>query len=172
MNIFASYPCPERSAFVLDDQRLVKMTLESCQMLSMVAAHVGLWQPGYCRPTHHQHPCVIWVAESRDNWDWLWDHVWALDLERRRRWSRTAVHKTLAACHARHLQQTRKWLPALGSTPHPNCARNKLLGIDYTHIPDTHLAYRLYLSARWRRQRKPAMCTIVGMYDDRNWRSE
>lgn len=171
MNIFATYSCPEKSGTVLDDQRLVKMILEGCQLLSTAAASVGMWRPPYPKPTHVEHPCAIWTREARDNWDWLWEHVWAMDLERRRRWGSIDVHKTLAACHDHHLQQIRRWLPA-GSTPHVNCARNASLNLDFTHIPDTHLAYRRYLAARWALQPKPAVCTVKRLYVDRRWREQ
>lgn len=167
MNIFASYPCPIKSAYVLDDQRLVKMILESCQLLSTVAMTYGRWQPGYPAPTHQLHACVLWTAAGRDNWDWLWEHAWTMDEERRSRWGRQNVHKTLDACHRLNLSQTRKHIP-LGSTRHPNCARNLEVGVDFTHIPDVHLAYRLYLSARWKLQPKPAVCTILGSRE-RGW---
>lgn len=170
MNIFATYPCPERSAWALDDQRVVKMILESCQILSTVAHHYGQWTSGYPRPTHHNHPCVLWTAVARSNFDWLLDHCWALDIERRRRYHHNNVHRTLQACADHHIQHVRRFIP-YGSTPHVNCARNRELGIDFTHVPDTHLAYRKYLNARWKQQARPPVCTILGLYHDKNWRS-
>jgi hypothetical protein len=171
MNIFASSADPATAAQNLDDQRLVKMVLESCQLLSTAAAALGVWREGFARPTHASHPCVVWVMCGRENFDWLWDHVWELDLERRRRFGSVNVHKTLDACHQASIQATRLWLPA-GGTPHVNCARNRVLGVDFTHVADTHLAYRLYLKARWSLQKKPAVCTLKGMYvNGKTWRN-
>ena len=36
MNIFATEQCPKNSAMVLPDKHVVKMPLESCQMLSII----------------------------------------------------------------------------------------------------------------------------------------
>ena len=39
MNIFVTDPCPRKSAQVLPDKHVVKMPLETCQMLSIVFSH-------------------------------------------------------------------------------------------------------------------------------------
>lgn len=158
MNVFASSSCPVRCARVLDDRRVVKMILESCQVLSTAAAIYGRWQPGFARPTHALHPCVLWVAEGRQNFEWLWEHANALDSERRWRWSRDTEHKTLAACRSAKIAQTQRYLPS-GRTPFVNCARNRQLGIDFTSEPNVHRAYRLYLKARWATDNKPPFAT-------------
>ena len=36
MNIFVTDPCPRKSAVVLPDKHVVKMPLESCQMISII----------------------------------------------------------------------------------------------------------------------------------------
>jgi len=173
VNVFATSSCPVKSAAYLDDQRVVKMAMESCQMLSTVAAAHGLWRPGFAQPTHPLHPCVLWTAAGRDNWDWLYDHMWELDLERRRRWNRVNVHRMVDAAHVAGLVTVRKHLQ-YGGTPFVNAARNDELGLDFTHLP-VHQAYRAYLRARWRLQartgKRLASCTIQGMYHDRDWRS-
>jgi hypothetical protein len=38
MNIFVTSPSPQESAIVLPDCHIVKMALEACQMLSIVAS--------------------------------------------------------------------------------------------------------------------------------------
>ena len=44
MNIFVTDPDPVKSAEVLPDKHIVKMPLETCQMLSIVASdRVGSW---------------------------------------------------------------------------------------------------------------------------------
>lgn len=160
MNIFASFACPELSARYLDDQRIVKMILESCQLLSTASALVGHWRPGMTKPTHKLHPCLLWVAEARSNWDWLWAHAHAMDEERQRRFGHRNPHKTLVSLRKAKANQVRLWLP-YGATSHVNCARNKTLGVDFTWVPNTHLAYRKYLAARWAAQdKRPAICTV------------
>ena len=45
MNIFVTDPSPYKSAQVLPDKHVVKMPLETCQMLSIVASEK--WGRGY-----------------------------------------------------------------------------------------------------------------------------
>lgn len=162
MNIMASFSDPIKSANWLDDQRQIKMPMEAVQMLSTTLWLHGVWSPELYRPTHAWHPCTQWVCQGRDNWDWLWEHMLALDQGRLLR----VTAKPEAKQHEgiRRLMSAKAWrfkrvLP-LGGTPHVNCARNKDLGIDFTHVQDVHKAYRLYLKARWLAQDKPAVCTL------------
>ena len=167
MNIFATYPCPVKSARVLDDQRVVKMILESCQLMSNGLRHNGVDLEGLPRKTHFNHPCSLWVAEGRDNFDWLLEHAVALDTERKARWGRSKDHKTLRQCLDLRIHRYRKRLPRGGST-HVNCAANEELGLNFKHIDDVHRAYKLYLMARWRLQQQAypeqrlPFATIVG----------
>ena len=45
MNIFVTDPCPYKSAKVLPDKHIVKMPLETCQMLAIVASEK--WGHGF-----------------------------------------------------------------------------------------------------------------------------
>lgn len=153
MNIFATDPDPVACAQFLDNQRLVKMILESCQILSTALDGHGLRPDGFPRPTHAHHPCVIWASEGRVNSQWLYAHAWAMDVERRRRFGSIQVHKTLDQCHRLGIERKIRRLPMLW-TPHVNCARNGGLGIDFTWMADTHAAYRRYLKARWALQER------------------
>ena len=163
MNIFATSSCPVQSAKSLDDQRLVKMILESCQILATVSSSLGEWNERFPRPTHKNHPCVKWTAKSSDNFHWLLEHASAMDAERKKRWGHNIEHKTLSACLNGNIELVARNLPS-GLTPHVNCARNSALGVDYTHLPDTHLAYQLYLHDRWLLQARPAKSTIKGLF--------
>jgi len=169
MNIFASFPCPVRSAQILDDSRIIKMPLESCQMMATVAQTLGCWQSLFPRPSHVHHPLTKWVAAGRENFDWLWEHAVAMDLERQLRFNNDHVHITLDACYRGKLHRLSRKLP-VGSTPFVNCARNRELGIDFTHL-EVHRAYRSYLVARWKTQTKPAICSIKGLLaHGKSWR--
>lgn len=159
MNIFATSPDPVRAARALDDQRLIKMILESCQILSTALHLHGARRAGMCYPTHPGHPCIKWAAAYRGNWQWLWEHAIALDLERQRRYAHATPHRTLEAMVQLHAPKLAKALPG-GSSQHVNCAANKFYGLDFRHIQDVHLAYRKYLAARWLLQGKPAQCAV------------
>jgi hypothetical protein len=74
LNIFAVDSDPVVAAQSLCDAHVVKMILESAQMLC--AAHPAGVAP--YKPTHMKHPCTIWTRTSRENYDWLCRHAKAL----------------------------------------------------------------------------------------------
>ena len=97
MNIFVVNPNPVRAAHELCDKHVVKMIVESCQMLS--TAHrvldgkptielsksnrkVRRWtlanpvkNAAMCKATMVNHPCTKWVMETNANYGWLFDHT-------------------------------------------------------------------------------------------------
>jgi hypothetical protein len=141
MNIFATSLCHAECARVLDDKRVIKMILESTQMLSTAINLTG--GTGPYKTTHPNHPCSIWVRTSITNFKWLQLHGLFLCLEYSNRYHKK--HK----CASILLNLPTPELPDIGLTPHPNCAANKSLGIDYKHMEDTHMAYQCYLNDRW-----------------------
>jgi len=88
MNIFVTNQCPIQSARNLPDKHVVKMPLETCQMLSIIYSdwYYGIGQlhklDGTPYATKHgafrNHPCTIWAAESYWNLSWLISHGIAL----------------------------------------------------------------------------------------------
>lgn len=71
MNIFVTSFDPEEAAGHLDDKRLVKMTLETAQILSTVMR-------GPYRPTHIHHPCVVWAKTEGFAMNWLTSYLRSL----------------------------------------------------------------------------------------------
>ena len=90
MNIFVLDTDPVRAAEMMCDKHVIKMILETNQMLSTVARREGYDAP--YKSTHARHPCTLWTGESRQNWDWLVRHSRALCEEYTRRYGR--VHKS------------------------------------------------------------------------------
>ena len=88
MNIFVTNQCPIQSARNLPDKHIVKMPLETCQMLSIIYSDwyygIGQLHKLDCTPyrTAHgafrKHPCTQWAAESYWNLSWLISHGMAL----------------------------------------------------------------------------------------------
>ena len=76
MNIFLTSSDPVECAIALDTKRVVKMTLETAQLLS-TACHLKWVDIGY-RMTHANHPCGLWCQRSSGNFSWLVDHGLAL----------------------------------------------------------------------------------------------
>lgn len=146
MNIFATNPNPYIAAQALDDRRLVKMVLETAQLIN-TALHLHGFESVYA-PTHASHPCTKWAHESWSNLWWLWMHGEGLAMEYTVRFGRE--HKSWETAIKPHREML-KWKGGdqTGMTPFANCARNEKLGLDFTHLP-VHEAYREYLCAKWR----------------------
>lgn len=92
MNIFVSDYNPVKAAEYLDDKRVVKMIVESAQILS---ACLHIWhidEPNIYKLTHKNHPCVQWAAYSIKHYSWLFDHFVALCDEYTTRYGKK--HKT------------------------------------------------------------------------------
>ena len=85
MNIFYFYKSPTLSAQAQPDKMLVKMPLETAQMLC--TAHRILDgdeyadQEGLYKEAYINHPCTIWARESSANYWWLYEHFIALGAE-------------------------------------------------------------------------------------------
>jgi hypothetical protein len=92
VNVFALSRDPREAARWAIDRHVVKMTLETAQILATVSWQHGC--PAPYRPTHAKHPCVLWAAETSDNFRWLVEHGLALAAEYERRYGKT--HKSAA----------------------------------------------------------------------------
>lgn len=80
MNIFYLDRDPVKAAQYSVDKHVVKMILETAQLLS-TAHHVldGDKAPeGIYKVTHINHPSAKWVRESNNNYNWLYCHFLAL----------------------------------------------------------------------------------------------
>jgi hypothetical protein len=86
MNIFVLDEDPRIAATMMCDKHVVKMILETAQMLCSVVRKQGGWAP--YRQTHARHPCTMWAGESEANWRWLLEHGNALCAEYTQRYSK------------------------------------------------------------------------------------
>lgn len=81
MNIFYLDDDPQKAAQMMCDKHVVKMCLESAQILCSVIGKIteefDVEKPPY-RITHRNHPCVVWTGQSPQNFDWLYQHSIAL----------------------------------------------------------------------------------------------
>ena len=90
MNIFVVDRDPVVAAQQLCDKHVVKMILETAQMLCTVAHHQGFNAP--YKVAHPKHPCTLWAGKSAANWQWLITHGLAMSKEYTRRYGK--VHKS------------------------------------------------------------------------------
>lgn len=93
MNIFILDNEIEKCAQYHCDQHVVKMILESAQMLC-TALNKKRFSTPY-KSTHTKHPCVLWVEESFENFSWLKKLAIALNDEYRFRFEKETDHKSI-----------------------------------------------------------------------------
>jgi hypothetical protein len=150
MNIFVLDLNPELAAKYHCDRHVIKMILETAQLLS--TAH---WKTGGTAPykaTHASHPCAKWARESIENYSWLCVLGLELCKEYTKRYGK--VHKT---------QSVLEWL----STNVPNLPKKPLTPFaiamtpDYVVEGDVVASYRNYYKgaktsfATWKTQSPP-----------------
>jgi hypothetical protein len=97
MNIFALHQDPIRAAHYQCDRHVVKMVLETAQLLSTVCHELipfPYLQSNIYRPTHKNHPCTKWASLSCDNYMWLCEHGVGLAEAYTKRYHKT--HKSIS----------------------------------------------------------------------------
>ncbi|MAR17844.1 MAG: hypothetical protein CML44_00545 [Rhodobacteraceae bacterium] len=159
MNIFYFYDCPIASAKAQPDKMLVKMPLETAQMLCTAhreldgdeyADKVGLYKKAYWN-----HPCTVWARAGVINYVWLYKHFLALGEEYKYRYGRehgsiTKLKNALEP-HPDNIDPNPKMTPVAQAMPDK-----------YKRLYDPIQAYRDYCInekhyAKWERGRdKPA----------------
>ncbi len=142
MNIFMFHNDPIKSAICQPDKMLVKMVLETAQMLCTAHRELdgdrkaninGLYKTAY-----KNHPCTIWARESKENYQWLYDHFIALGQEYTYRYNKvhtsiTKLQDALQIC-PKNIVQDKMTKPA------------QAMPVEYKHKNVT-VAYRRYCIA-------------------------
>ena len=93
MNIFVLDTHIKKCAQYHCDKHVVKMILESVQMLCTALNKKGFTTP--YKSTHVKHPCVLWVESSHDNFLWLKNLTLALNDEYQFRFEKNSNHKSV-----------------------------------------------------------------------------
>ena len=143
MNIFVSDLSPKESAINLDDKRVVKMVLESAQILSTAMNEKGITKGPY-RSTHINHPSCVWASQNSENFRWLTEHFYWLCMEYEYRYNKE--HKCFAMYEIFKEVDTEFKLSEK-MTPFPNCTTFK-------DIKEVTLAYRKYLVQKWENDKR------------------
>ena len=152
MNIFVTDPSPYKSAQVLPDKHVVKMPLETCQMLSIVCS--DKWGHGYGqlhkkdgsiyntdKGAFRNHPCTVWANESLTNTWWLVAHGMALCQEYTHRYGK--VHSCQSA-----IEEAASIIPLRKPTTPKSFTR--AMPDEYKHDTsiDTFTAYKNYIRSK------------------------
>ena len=168
MNIFYLDRDPEIAAQMHCDKHVVKMILESAQMLS--TAHRVLDgdeiadSKGLYKMSHKNHPCTIWARTNSENYEWLWNLYDNLMKEYTYRYGKHHASERLT--HA--LWEFPRNISHGDFTDPPQCMP------DYCKSDDTVTAYQTYYIieksdfAKWPDERKPEWFneqrTLLGLH--------
>lgn len=147
MNIFVIDPTDfQVNVEMLDDRRLVKMVLETAQLLSTAITCLG--GTATYKPTHINHPDSIWTRANRANYKWLLTYFVAINDEYTYRYERE--HKCLSLLH--EFESHIDIFPyAEQIDEHPNCTPFKELPV--------YEAYRINMISKWKADKWPPKWT-------------
>jgi len=134
MNIFYLDRDPVKAAQVQYNKHVVKMILESAQMLCTAHHHYGNGDNVPYKKAHYNHPSTIWCRQNASQYMWLYDHMIALGKEYTKRYKKT--HLTITKC-AEVLKQLPPTIPETIFTEPPQC------------MPDQYKVIGDSLSAYW-----------------------
>ena len=158
MNIFVLDECPIQSAQMQCDKHIVKMPLETAQMLCSIWHRYGLGDKVPYKEAHKKHPCTLWAGEDAKNYDWLWQHGMELCFEYTRRYNK--IHKCQQVIM--DLRET-DWgtlqYQDMERTPHPQCMPDEYKSTELRIHSNTVRAYRRYYVndkkdiAKWEKSR-------------------
>lgn len=140
MNIFYIHEDPTMCAKAMSDKHVVKMILESAQLLS--TAHHVLDSPLASllyKKTHVNHPSNIWARQSDKHYQWLYEHFIALCEQYTQRFQK--VHATEIKLKE-VLSMLPNKIPTENFTP-PPCAMP-----DEYKVENSLLSYRKYYEAK------------------------
>ena len=101
MNIFYLHKCPVKAAKIQYNKHVVKMVLESAQMLCTAHHHYAElldYKPDYIpyKKAHYNHPSTIWCRQNAKQYYWLYNHMIALGEEYTKRYGKE--HLTITKC--------------------------------------------------------------------------
>ena len=150
MNIFVLDANIKRCARYHCDQHVVKMILESVQIMCTVLNKKGFATP--YKSTHVKHPCVLWAEKSYDNFNWLLKLALALNDEYKYRYKKTSNHSSIDVLY--EIRQTK--FESIGLTEFAQAMPDK-----YKVPGDAVSAYRnFYIGekmkfAKWTRRKPP-----------------
>lgn len=94
MNIFILDNDIEKCAQAHVDKHVVKMILESAQLLCTAVNYYASEQVTPYKTSHVNHPCAVWVRESLDNFNYLVDLLKQLNKEYMFRFNKMQPHKS------------------------------------------------------------------------------
>ena len=96
MNIFYLHKDPYKAAEVQYNKHVVKMILESAQMLCTAHHHYDENTDVPYKKAHYNHPSTIWTRQNKNHYRWLFNHMIALGDEYTARYGK--IHLSISKC--------------------------------------------------------------------------
>ena len=96
MNIFYLDKDPYKAAEVQYNKHVVKMILESAQMLCTAHHHYDNGHNVPYKKAHYNHPSTIWCRQNKNQYRWLYNHMLGLSDEYTARYNKK--HLTIIKC--------------------------------------------------------------------------
>ena len=96
MNIFYLDSDPVKAAQAQYNKHVVKMILESAQMLCTAHHHYDNGHNVPYKKAHYNHPSTIWCRQNSRQYYWLFHHMLALGDEYTKRYNKT--HLSITKC--------------------------------------------------------------------------
>lgn len=96
MNIFYLDKCPYKAAELQYNKHVVKMILESAQMLCTAHHHYDMFTDVPYKKAHYNHPSTVWVRQNKNHYRWLYNHMIGLGQEYEDRYGKT--HLSITKC--------------------------------------------------------------------------
>ena len=139
MNIFYLHHVPQVAAIYHCDKHVVKMIIETAQLLS--TAHHEHGSHATYKPTHKNHPSAVWARESKLQYDYLVTLGIELCQEYTKRYHKTHSTQHLFYDELKEAPALLKVMPWTWRTP-PQCMP------DMYKQDDTIKAYRAYYRSK------------------------
>jgi len=123
MNIFYLHSDPKIAVEYLYDKHVVKMVLETAQLLCTAQQHYAEIHNSNryipYKKAYYNHPSNKWVRESKANYEWLWNYFCAISGEYEKRYGK--VHMSFIKLYTAQMHIAPAGIPDLPFTQPPQC---------------------------------------------------
>lgn len=146
------------------DKHVVKMILETCQLLCSVhhLFPTENYSPKY-KLTHKNHPCAIWTRESLSNYKWLVQLGLELCKEYTYRYGK--IHKSQILIE--EMEEHMPNIPDKGFTPPAQAMPNDYKEEDAVEAYRSYYYFEKYNIHSWKKRQIPEWITeIYNMFED------
>lgn len=159
MNIFFLHWIPRICAIMHADKHVVKMILETTQMLC--ASH-HLCESAYNPPyklTHKNHPCTVWVRTSVANYKWLVKLGLELCKEYTHRYGKT--HKCEQYIRKMKKKKNIPSLPDIGFTPPAQAIPDMYKSNDAVESYRQYYYFEKHFLLTWKKRDEPTWVSEI-----------